>query len=188
MFIRLCGRLLPCCPSIPSIQVLSICEETQKTLRCPIWTSKSVQTANASLQSGFESHFKPSRHMVWIWFAKIRFLMDFLLFRLNKISPDTIWIWQKSYLRWQCEQGLRFSSLLVDDVCEASTFHNFLSVFVVAISFEDSISLARNNLLESSCQYSDNFRFEKKKKKEINTLWWNSCYVSLDRHESKLPL
>ncbi len=70
---------------------------TEKTLH--IWTE------DASVQTEFESHFKPSGHVVWIWFCKNR-TVAFCCSDLLKSVLDTIWICQKCSLGCQSEQGL----------------------------------------------------------------------------------
>ncbi len=70
----------------------NICGLTQKDALISNLTEQPIQTEYTSVEIWLESHFKPSRHLVWIWFAKIG-LCVFSLFRLNEISVDVTNIW-----------------------------------------------------------------------------------------------
>ncbi len=85
-------------------------------------SEQSTQTEDTSVRIGFEPHFKPPSHVVWIWSAKDQISHVFLLFRLPETNLDTIWIFQKSNLDWQSEQGLRLQLQL-----KAQTQRKFVS-------------------------------------------------------------
>ncbi len=96
-FVRLCGCQHPTYPW-----------GNTKDTRISKLNKRSVLTEDVSVQIWTESHFKPPRHMVWIWFAKIGFHVVYC-------CPDFLkstWILPKSDLGWQSERGLIVLALL----------------------------------------------------------------------------
>lgn len=67
---------------------------TPQSLLC-IYFSLDLTLSLKCVEVWFESHFKLTPNVVWIWFAKIAFHVFLLLSRLPKIYLDTIWRSQK---------------------------------------------------------------------------------------------